>query len=301
MQKVDLSIITVTFQSKNEISHWVEAIAKTVSKYSYELIISDNSRDTETEEVVKKLQKKYPNIIYFHNSENVGFSKGNNYAVKKAHGEYVLFLNPDLEVGEGTIDGIISFLKENPEVGTATPAVFLPNGKLDDSCHRGFPTPWNSFTHFSGLAKILSKSRLFAGYNMTYLNLSKPHEVDSIAGSFLPISKKLGQELGWWDEDFFFYGDDLDFCYRIKKKGYKVFFLPEYNALHHKGLSSGIKEHSADRSTATLDTKIWATNQRFHAMETFYNKHYKNRYPKWITDLVFLGIAIKKKKALSSL
>lgn len=301
MAKIDISIITVTYNSQNEIKQWVEAVEKTVTKYSYELIISDNSPDDETEKVVSNLKEKHPEIVYIKNRENLGFSKGNNVAVKKSRGEYVLFLNPDVEVEEGTIDGAISYLKENPDVGTATPAVFLPNGKLDDSCHRGFPTPWNSFTHFSGLARTFPKSKLFAGYNMTYLNFSNPHEIDSLAGSFLPISRKLGEELKWWDEDFFFYGDDLDFCYRIKKHGLKIMFLPEYKALHHKGLSSGIKKHSENRSSANLDTKIWATNQRFEAMKIFYNKHYKKKYPGFITWLVVTAINLKHKSSLKSL
>lgn len=301
MKSVDLSIITVAFNSQNEIPKWVDSIAKTIKKNSYEMIISDNSLNRETEKVVKKLQEKQSNLLYIYNNANLGFSKGNNVGVKKSSGKYLLFLNPDMEVEEGTIDGIIGFLKENPEAGTATPAVFLPSGKLDDSCHRGFPTPWNSFTYFSGLSKIFPKTKLFAGYNMTYLNLSKTHEIDSLAGSFLLTPRELGNKLNWWDEDYFFYGEDIDFCYRIKKAGYKIFFVPEYKALHHKGMSSGIKKVSSEQSKATLDTKIWATNQRFKAMEIFYNKHYRKKYS-WIENqAVFAAIKLKRSMAISSL
>lgn len=292
-QQIDLSIITVAFNSQNEITQWVESVVETVQKYSFEMVISDNSPNRDTETVVKKLQEKYKNLHYVYNEANLGFSKGNNIGIKKSSGEYLLFLNPDVVVEEGTIDGAISFLKENPHAGTATPAVFLPSGKLDDSCHRGFPTPWTSFCYFSGLARRFPKSKLFAGYNMTYLNFSKTHEIDSLAGSFFPISRKLGKELNWWDEDYFFYGEDIDFCFRIKKHGLKIYFIPEYKALHHKGLSSGIKKESEKHSTATRDIKIWATNQRFNAMRIFYNKHYKKKYPLFITWFVMLGISIK--------
>lgn len=301
MKNIDLSIITVAFNSQSEMPPWVESIEKTVKKYSLEIIISDNSPDRETEKVVKKLQEKHSNIIYIYNDANLGFSKGNNVGVKRSHGEYVLFLNPDMVVKEGTIDGMVSFLKENEDAGSATPAVFLPNGKLDDSCHRGFPTPWNSFTYFSGLSKAFPKLKLFAGYNMTYLDLSKTHEIDSLAGSFLLVSRELGNKLNWWDEDYFFYGEDIDFCYRIKKIGLKIYFVSEYKALHYKGLSSGIKDASKERTQATLDTKIWATNQRFKAMEIFYNKHYKKKYPWIITQAVLLTIKVKRKLTLKKL
>lgn len=298
MKNTDLSIITVAFNSEREIPQWVEAIEKTVKKYSFELIISDNSPTRDTEKVVHKLQEKHLNITYIYNDENLGFSKGNNVAVKKSHGEYVLFLNPDMVVEEGTIDGMVSFLKEHEDAGTATPAVFLPNGKLDDSCHRGFPTPWNSFTYFSGLSKMFPKLKLFSGYNMTYLDFSKTHEIDSLAGSFLLISRALGNKLNWWDEDYFFYGEDIDFCYRIKKHGLRIYFVPEYKALHYKGLSSGIKEASKERTQATLDTKIWATNQRFKAMEIFYKKHYKKKYPWVVNQAVLIAINLKKQITL---
>lgn len=301
MAKIDLSIITVTYKSEAEIASMIESVLQTCKKHTFEVIISDNSPDENTGNIVRDLQKNHSCIHYFKNSENIGFSKANNKAIKKALGKYVLFLNPDVVVSEKTIDGICDFLEKHEDVGAATCAVYLPDGKLDDSCHRGFPTPWNSFTYFSGLARIFSNSKLFSGYNLTYLDVTKAHAIDSLAGSFMMMSKNLGNSLGWWDEDFFFYGEDLDFCYRIKEAGYGVYFIPEYTAVHFKGMSSGIKDVSRKKSQATLETKKWATNQRFKAMEIFYNKHYKNKYPKFIADLVYFGISLKKKKALNSI
>lgn len=296
--KPDLSVITVAFKSQNEIEQWVESLVKTIKENTFEMIVSDNSPDDKTEKLVENLQKKHKNLIYIHNHGNLGFSKGNNVGIKKSSGEYVLFLNPDMIVEEGTIDGMLSFLRQHTEAGTATPAVFLPNGKLDDSCHRGFPTPWNSFTYFSGLSKLFPNTKLFSGYNLTNLNFSRTHEIDALAGSFLLISRKLGEELNWWDEDYFFYGEDIDFCYRIKKAGYKIFFVPEFKALHYKGMSSGIKEVSQEASRATIETKIWATNQRFKAMKIFYKKHYEKKYPFVINALVYFAIKIKWKMTL---
>lgn len=297
-KNIDLSVITVAYNSQNEIQKWIESVSKMIKKYSFEMIISDNSPTKAVGEIVEKLKVKHPNLHYIYNDANLGFSKGNNIGVKKSVGEYLLFLNPDVIVEDGTIDGMMDYLRTHPDVGTATPAVFLPSGKLDDSCHRGFPTPWRAFCHFSGLSRRFPKSKLIAGYNMTYLNLHKPHEIDSLAGSFLPISRNLGNELKWWDEDYFFYGEDIDFCYRIKQKGLRIMYVPEYKALHYKGMSSGIKEVSKEQSQATLDTKIWATNQRFKAMELFYNKHYRKKYPWIITQLVLSAIQFKKNATL---
>ena len=261
--------------------------------------MSDNSENLETEKVVSNILDK--NISYIHNNENLGFSKGNNVAVKKAKGKYVLFLNPDTVVYEKTIDGMLDFMDEHPEIGASTCFVELPNGKLDDSSHRGFPTPWGAFSHFSGLSKAFPKSKMFGGYNLSYLNTSKTHEVEALAGSFMLVPFTIGEKLGWWDEDYFFYGEDIDFCYRIKKAGYKIYFVPEFKALHYKGISSGIKSVSKDLTKASVETKRWATNHRFNAMEIFYNKHYKKKYSAILTGMVLLGIKLKKQLALRNI
>lgn len=301
VKKIDISIITVAYNSQNELEAWAKSIEKSCRTYTYEMIISDNTPTRICEPIVKKLQKKYSNLIYTYNNANLGFSKGNNVGIRLSKGEYVLFLNPDMEVGVGTIDGIIDFLKNNPEAGTATPAVYLDNGQLDDSCHRGFPTPWRALCHFSGLSALFPKISFFAGYNMTYLDFTKTHEIEALAGSFLVVRRELGEKLKWWDEDFFFYGEDIDFCYRIKKMGLKIFYVPQFQATHHKGLSSGIKKISKEKSRATNEVKVWATNQRFRAMEIFYDKHYKKKYPWLVTQFVLTGIKLRRAMALRSL
>lgn len=289
----DISIIIVAYNSEDTIVGCVQSIIDTVKKHSYEIIISDNSTNSRTEEAVEK--QLGDKVIYIHNKQNYGFSKGNNMGVKKAHGKYVLFLNPDAKVYEETIDGMIEFMEKTPDCGCSTCFMELPNGKLDDSSHRGFPTPIRAFSHFSGLSKVFPKSKLFGGYNMTYTDLTTTHEIDSLAGSFMIVPYDLGERLKWWDEDYFFYGEDIDFCYRIKKAGYKIYFVPQYKALHMKGISSGIKKVSKDVTKATSETRKFATYHRFRAMEIFYDKHYKDKYPRLLTMLVMMGINLKRK------
>ena len=298
---IDVSVITVAYNSENEMPQWAESVVASCKKYSCEMIVTDNSPTRKCEAVIKKLQKKYPNLLYKYNDANLGFSRGNNVGIKMSSGSYVLFLNPDMVVEKGTIDGMIDFLKSHPEAGSATPAVFLHDGTLDDSCHRGFPTPWRALCHFSGLSRFFPKSKIFAGYNLTYLDFSKTHEIDALAGSFLLLKRELGESLKLWDEDYFFYGEDIDFCYRIIQKGLKIYYVPEFKALHHKGISSGIKKVSKNQSKATREVRLWATNHRFRAMEIFYNKHYKKKYPFLLTGLVLIAIKIKKQIAIRTI
>lgn len=294
MKNVDVSIIIVAFNSKDTIVGCVNSILETIKSHSYEIIISDNSENDQTEEVVKRNFKDSEKVLYLRNDKNYGFSKGNNIAVKHASGEYVLFLNPDTKMYPHTIDGMIEFMKKTPLAGAATCYMKLPDGTLDDSSHRGFPTPLRAISHFSGLSKVFPKSKKFGGYNLTYLNLKKTHEIDALAGSFMIMPFVLGEKLNWWDEDFFFYGEDLDFCYRIKEAAHKIYFVPEFEALHMKGVSSGIKKVSQNLTKASKETRQLATYHRFRAMEIFYDKHYKNAYPAPVTAIVKLGIKIKK-------
>jgi GT2 family glycosyltransferase len=297
MRNPDVSIIIVTYNSQQTILDCINSILKTVKQNKYEIIISDNSSDDLTYDKIFSILQTNNNLIYIKNKENVGFSKGNNVGIKKSTGDYVLFLNPDTKVYDKTIDGMIDFMKENPDCGASTCFVELPDGKLDDSSHRGFPTPWNSFSHFSYLSKMFKKSKIFGGYNLTYLDTSKIHEIDALAGSFMLVPRNVGEKLSWWDEDYFFYGEDIDFCYRIKKAGYKIYFVPKFRALHLKGISSGIKRVSKEKTRASEETRKLATFHRFHAMEIFYDKHYKDKYPKVVNFLVLNGINFRKKIA----
>lgn len=290
---MDLSIVIVTYNSEQTIADCIKSVLESVSKTKYEIIISDNSSNDRTKKEIEKIKKE--NILYLKNEDNLGFSKANNRGIHKSKGKYLLFLNPDTKVYDGTIDGMVDFMRQNPDCGVATCHVELPNGKLDDSSHRGFPTPLRSLAHFSGLSKVFPKSKIFGGYALSYLDMNKVHEIDAAAGSFMLVPRKVGEQIGWWDEDYFFYGEDLDFCYRVKKSGYKVYFVPKYRALHLKGVSSGIKKVSKNISKASDETKNLATYHRFRAMEIFYDKHYKKNYPFIVNLLVKFGIKLKSR------
>lgn len=298
MKKFDLSVVIVPYKSQDTILDCLDSVYKTCKKNTFEVVLSDNSPDDETKKVVEKNKAKYPNLTYIHNKDNLGFAAANNVAIKKTSGEYVLFLNPDMKVYEKTLDGMINFMREHEDCGASTCDVVLITGAHDDSSHRGFPTPWRSLAHFSGLAKIFPKSKLFAGYSMTYADFSKTHTIDALAGSFMLVPRKIGEKLAWWDDDYFFYGEDIDFCFRIVELGYNIYFVPEYKALHYKGVSSGIKEVSKNITKATRDTKIRVTNWRFNAMKIFYDKHYKKEYPAFVRSMIFAAIDAKKQLAL---
>ena len=299
MHKIDLSIIVVNYNAGTFLQRCFLSIEKNISnKISYEVIVVDNASTDESINEVKSSKLKVQSLTIIRNEVNVGFSKANNIGLKKATGRYILFLNPDTELREKTVETMIKFMDENENAGAATCFVSLPDGKVDDASHRGFPTPWNAFSYFSGLARIFPSSMFFNGYNLGWGNLDKVHEIDALAGAFMFVRREAGDEVGWWDEDYFFYGEDLDFCYKLKDKGWKIYFVPTVSVLHHKGVSGGIRKESQHVTTADNETKLRVTKARFDAMKTFYKKHYMHKYPKLVTWAIMRAISLKQKKSL---
>ena len=296
---IDLSIIIVSYNTRDLTAEFLKSLKENdTTKITYEVIVVDKASKDDSVEYIKK---NFPNVEVIASKDNEGFSRANNHGVKISKGRYVLFLNSDTVVYKNSLEKMVAFMDDHAKAGAATCYLELPSGELDDAAHRGFPTPWNAIMHFSGIANIFSKSTFFNGYHLGWKHLNKVHEIQALAGAFMIVRREAGEEVGWWDEDYFFYGEDLDFCYSLKEKGWKIFFVPEVKVLHYKGMSSGIKKHTEKQSSASIETKRWVTNHRFNAMRTFYQKHYMRKYPIWLTGMVLAGIDLKRQLTLSKL
>jgi GT2 family glycosyltransferase len=287
-----LSIIIVNYNSYKYLSKCLRSIYKNNKREDFEIIIVDNASLDNSRNLIRR---NFPMVKLIKNMKNEGFSKANNKAIKIATGKYVLFLNPDTIIYKNSLDFPLKYLIDNRRSGVVTCKVMLPNGDLDDACHRGFPTIWNSFCYFLGLAKIFPKSKLFNGYHLGFAEMDKIHEIDSCVGAFLMVKKEVGEKTGWFDEEYFWYGEDLDFCYRVKKSGHQIIYHPFAHILHHKGVTSGIKGDKNDQENVATKTKIIATKSRFRVMKTFIKKHYRQKYPIWLRKIVFLIIGLFEK------
>lgn len=291
-----LSIIIVSYNTREVIQECLESIElyynDWLKKKSLEVIVVDNASIDGSD---AHIREHFPWAEILLLKENSGFAKANNKGIEKTTGKYILFLNPDTKLFANSLSPVLDYMEAHPEVGIATAKVLLPSGQLDDACHRGFPTPWRALTHFSGMATLFSSSQFINGYHLGYKNLDRPHEIDACAGAFLLIRRTVGDEVGWFDEGYFWYGEDLDVCFRVKQKGHKIMFIPMATVFHYKGAASGIKKHSQHLSKIDEQTRKKITKARFEVMRTFYRKHYATIYPKWLTNLVFTGIDLKQK------
>ena len=299
---IDLSIVIVSFNSKEVLkqclSSLMENYPKEFSDRRYEIIVVDNASVDGSAQMIKG---EFPHVELIETKENLGFAKGNNLGINKAQGHLVLFLNPDTIVPPDTLSTMINYINSDLSIGVATCKIELSNNRgIDLDCHRGFPTPWASFCYFLGLEKLFPKSRIFGQYHETWKDLSNIHEIDSAVGAFMLVRRGVGEKINWWDEDFFFYGEDLDFCFRVREMGFKVMYNPTVKIYHYKGISSGIQKDSLSQSVATKESRKKALNASVDAMKIFYKKHYQEKYPKIINWLVDFGTEILRTKRLAS-
>ncbi|MCX7797887.1 MAG: glycosyltransferase [Melioribacter sp.] len=273
---VDLSIIIVNYNVKEFLLNLLDSIRKALNNLSVEIIVVDNASEDGSVDVIKE---KFPEVKLIVNEKNIGFGAANNLALKIAKGKYFLLLNPDTILREDTLVKMIEFFDKHPECGIAGCKVLNPDGTLQLACRRGFPGPWTSFTKVMGLSKLFPKSRLFARYNLTYLDENQTYEVDAVSGAFMMLRREVYEKIGGFDSQFFMYGEDLDLCYRAQKANYKVFYVHSTEIIHYKGES-------------TKRSKIDETKLFYDAMHLFVKKHFSSSFI--VEGILQLAILFRK-------
>lgn len=286
-----ISIVIPSFNTSALLKDTINSIYETENIQSFEIIVVDNDSHDDSVDMVKKY---FPDVILISNKSNLGFAKAVNQGWKHSSSELVLFLNSDtLFKSPNTLEKIVEYLRTNTDIGALSGKLILRSGKEDPDTHRGFPDPWSSLTFFLGLEKLFPKSKIFSRYHQGWKNRNKIHEIDAGCGAFLVVRKMILEELGGWDENYFFYGEDIDLCYRIKKKGWKIVYYPDLEVIHYKGASSGLRKESEDISKNSKEDTLKVASASIQAWERFYFKFYKGKYPVILTLLVLFGIKVK--------
>jgi O-antigen biosynthesis protein len=234
-----------------------------------EIIVVDNASMDDSKQ---RITGELPEIKWIDLKSNIGFGKACNVGVKSASGIYLLFINPDTLVSQNTLSESVRLLRERPDIGLMGPEILNPDGTLQVSCRRGFPTPTAAFYRFAGLSKLFSKSKRFGQYNLSYLDQKTECEVDAVSGSFMFMPRSLFQDIGGFDEAFFMYGEDLDICYRVKKQGFKVWYNPRTQIIHFKGRSSIKKSF---RSKIAFYEAMLVFSRKYHRL-------HRSFFPGWL-------------------
>lgn len=285
---MDLSIIIVNYNTCRLLDECLASLQTAVSPPNgLEIIVVDNASTDGSQAMVRE---KYPTVRLLASTENRGFSAANNLGAAQANGRALLFLNSDTVLSEKALIQPFTYLDAHENAGAITVRLVYPTGERDPDNHRGFPTPWNSLCHFSGLGKLFPNSSTFNGYFQSYADFDQTHAVPVIAGSFMMMPRKVFDQLGGWDETYFFYGEDIDICYRIQQIGYEIIYYPHVDVLHYKGASSGLRKESASIAAPPKETRVKVARESVRAMEVFYEKFYSDKYPRLLTGLVLAGI-----------
>ena len=305
----DVSVIIVNYNVCRYLEQALDSVFRAAAGLKVEVFVVDNDSVDGSVEMVRE---RFPQVHLIENERNLGFSKANNLAIAEANGRYLFILNPDTIVQEDTFQALIRFMDEHPEAGAAGCRILNPDGTFARESRRSFPSPAVAFAKIAGLSRLFPKSRLFGRYNLTFLPDDQVSEVDALSGSCMFVrhaavhlssaqfaSLKANHDMlradvrqaaftlvtdtgsgsgaGMFDEDFFMYGEDLDWCFRIGRAGWKIYYTPATQIIHFKGES-------------TKRGELRYVRLFYGAMSHFVDKHFHTHYSRLFSVLLHLGI-----------
>ncbi len=316
MNALDIGIVIVSYNTHQLLARCLETVLASTGNVSFHVTVVDNASQDGT---VTMVRERFPQVRLIASPINGGYPYGNNlglrgYGFLPREGEsrlgesvpdlpvweegtcrsyreliaevdqrpaprYALLLNPDTELPPTALADMVAFLDARPHAGVAGPRLIRPDGSLDLACRRSFPTPEVALYRMLGLHKLFPHSPRFARYNLTYLPPDLTVEVDSVVGAFMMVRGEAIRQVGLLDEQFFMYGEDLDWAYRIKQRGWQIWYNADVTVLH-------VKEAAARQS--------WRARVEFYrAMVIFYRKHFAATTPRPLHWLILTGIAVK--------
>lgn len=265
-----LTVVIVTYNAKQYLLKCLEYLGKASEGMDVEVIVVDNASADGSEEAVRDA---YPNVEYIYSTENLGFAKANNIAIRKASGKYVLLLNPDVFISEDTLRRVLEFAESKPDMGALgvrminSDGVFLPESK------RNKPTLWNSFCKITGLASLMPESRLFASYYNVTLSENETGYTSVLAGAFMLLNKAALGDTSLLCEDYFMYGEDIDLSVSVLDAGYRNYYCGDVTVVHLKG-----------KCTDKASPKI--IEAFYKSMDIYYRRHSKNPIAKAIVRFI---------------
>ncbi len=310
---LDLAIIIVNYNVCDLLRDCLKSVYASTGP-SFEVCVVDNASPDDSAAMVAG---EFPQAQLIRNAENMGYAAANNLGLRyfgfRDQGSevsrqqtaisnwpsagshqraelprYALLLNPDTVVPPDAFARMIQLMDGHPDFGVSGPKLVRLDGSLDLACRRSFPSVEVSFWRLTQLSKLFPHSRRFGRYNMTYLDPDQPAEIDSVVGAFMLVRSTAITHAGLLDETFWMYGEDLDWAYRIKQCGWKVYYYPAVVVQHVKRASSSQDNAGATKAKVEFDRAMWL----------FYRKHYQAATAGWLDRLVKLGLGLKGGAAL---
>ena len=272
-----LSVVIVNYNVKYFLEQCLHSVLKSIHDLNAEIFVVDNNS---VDGSIRMLREKFPNVSLIENKDNRGFSRANNQAIRKAKGEYILLLNPDTIVEDDTLVKCVRFMDEHPDAGGLGVKMIDGKGKFLPESKRGLPSPSVAFFKIFGFSAMFPRSKIFNKYHLGYLDKDKTHSVDVLSGAFMMLRKKVIDDIGMLDENFFMYGEDIDLSYRITRAGFRNYYFPETRIIHYKGES-------------TKKSSLNYVFMFYNAMIIFARKHFSKENARIYSTLINLAIYIR--------
>ena len=273
----DVSIIIVSFNTKNVLRECLEAVERESKGLKVEVLVVDNNSSDGSAEM---LESGFPHVRLFRSQVNLGFGAANNVALEAARGRYLVLLNSDAFLQPDSLHLAVQHMNEHPEVGLAGGRLVGRDFSWQPSA-RMFPSLRTDFFVMTGLAAKYPKSRIFGYFDRTWADQNVPAEVDWVPGAFSIIRAETLARTGFFDPDFFLYSEEVDLCQRIKNAGYKIWYWPDIVVIHIGGESSR-QVKSLEMSSAGAQLVLW----RMRSTLLYYRKHHGASA--WFTKLMEL-------------
>ena len=264
MGNIKISIVIVNYNVKEYLAHALSSLQKALEGFSHEIIVVDNNS---VDGSVSLLRSKFPQVIIIENKENLGFGRANNQALQLVNGEFVVLINPDTLVQEDTFRKLLEFFNQHPQAGAATCKIINPDGTFAIDCRHSIPTPSIALWKVLGLSRLFPHSKIFGQYNLTYLAENQTSQVPAISGSFMMVRREVFERVGYFDERFFMYCEDIDLCQRINEEGYQIFYVPSTQIVHYKGEST--KKDRLDY-VVTFNKSLYQFFQKYYAPQSVF-------------------------------
>ncbi len=271
-----LSIAIVNWNTTDLLQGCLRSIAAHPPAVEYEIIVVDNASDDFRE---KLFRIRFPDVKLIANAANEGYAKGNNQAISQSVGAYVLLLNPDTEVTEGAIENLLEFVEIHEDAAAVGARLLRPDGTVERSV-RGFPYPAAIACEYLGLSRLFPRNAAIGRYRMSGFSYARDAEVDQPMGSCLMLSKRAIEDVGLFDESFPIFFNEVDWLYRAKQKGWKVFFTPRATVIHYGGAS-----------TSQVDRRKMI-RESHDSLIKFYRKHFRLNLPAPVYYFTILAIRI---------
>lgn len=232
---MDVSVVIVNWRSRELLRACLRSVfARTIGP-SFEVVVADNASFDGAGEM---LRRHFPRVRFRQLRRNLGFSGANNLAARGARGRYLLFLNPDTELLSNAVGGMARFLDQHSDYQAVGCRLLGSDGGIQYTCARAFPTPVRQFCSLALLEKLFARRAAFAGIELRHWDHLDSREIECLSGACMMVRREAFESLGGFDEQLFMYGEDVDLCYRIRRRGGRIHYLADERVVHYGGGSS---------------------------------------------------------------